>query len=187
MRLNIVKQRYAPIPPYDCVIVDIDIQSIPYLQHGLWLKYQKYFWAEDLGNRAVARSMLAKQGASLYMSCGKDIVDAVDRLYRQQEAIHHGTQYTYTGTGTTEDPYVISPAIPVVPEPLIGEENGGLFAQYKVMRLVDNIVNGTTYADAPDARNFRQQLEDIKQAIIDGYQDDGDLLEQLEIIAALLA
>lgn len=44
MRLNIVKKRYAPIPPYDCEIVEIDIQSVPYVLHGLWLKYQKYFW-----------------------------------------------------------------------------------------------------------------------------------------------
>ena len=187
MRLNIVKRRYAPIPPYDCAIVDIDIQSVPYLQHGIWLKYQKYFWETDLGNRAVARSMLAKQGASLYMSCGKDIVDAVDRLYRQQETIHRGQEYTYTGNGTTEEPYVISPTIPVVPTVAVGEEPGTVFFVAKSMRLVDNLINGTTYVDAPDARNFRQQLDDIKQAIIDGYEDDTDLLEQLEIIAALLA
>lgn len=187
MRLNIVKKRYAPIPPYDCEIVEIDIQSVPYVLHGLWLKYQKYFWEQDLGNRRVARSMLSKQGASLLMPCGKDIVDAIDRIYRQNEVIHRGQEYTYTGDGTTEDPYIIRPAIPVVPTVAIGEEPGTGFFIAKTMRLVDNIVNGTTYADAPDNRNFRQQLDDIKQAIIDSTTDNSDLLSQLEIIAALLA
>lgn len=187
MRYSIVTKRYAPIPPYECELVDVDIAAIPYMLHALWLKQQKYFWESDLDNWRTARSLLARQGVSLLMPCAKDIVDAIDRLYRQQEVIHRGQVYTYEGEGTPEEPYIVSPPIPVVPIAAVGEEPGQSFFIAKVMRLVDNLTNGTVHDDAPDARNVRQQLDDIKAAIEAIDTDDTDLLEQLQVIAALLA
>ena len=121
------------------------------------------------------------------MGCSSEIVAAVDRLYRLTDAIHNGTVYGVSGTGTVEDPYIYTPAMPLVPATAAGQEPSVKFSLEKSLRLIDNLVNGTTYADAPDSRNIRQQVEDLIAAVQAQGGLDDEMLDQLLAIAGLLA
>lgn len=186
MKFYITTTREAPAPPYICELFEIDIQAIPFLLSALWHKSQRYNWKSDEDAR-IGRQMIAKQGASLLMGCSSEIVAAVDRLYRLTDAIHNGTVYGVSGTGTVEDPYIYTPAMPLVPATAAGQEPSVKFSLEKSLRLIDNLVNGTTYADAPDSRNIRQQVEDLIAAVQAQGGLDDEMLDQLLAIAGLLA
>lgn len=187
MRLKLTKPRDAPYgPPWECELVELDTAWIPFILSGLWQKEQRYNWTTD-NDAKKARQMLAKQGASILMGCSDKIVDSINQLYRLTDSIHNGAVYTVTGAGTVEDPFIYSPPIPLVPQTQPGAEPGVKFSLEKALRLQDNLVNGTTYTDAPDARNVRQQLEDLILAVQGQGQLDDDMLAKLVQIAALLA
>lgn len=177
--------RDAPRPPYECELVEVDIPAIPFMLAALGHKAQKFYWASE-DEATEGRQLLAKQAASLLMPCGKEIVESVDRLYRLTDVVNNGAIYSYSGAGTTLDPYIYSPPMPVVPLRLPGLEPSVKFSLEKVLRLHDNLVNGTTYTDAPDARNLRQQLEDILTALDSSDSLDPEMLAKLgEILIAL--
>lgn len=178
--------RDAPRPPYACELVEVDIPAIPFMLAALGHKAQKFYWSNE-DEATQGRQLLAKQAASLLMPCAKAIVESVDRLYRLTDVIHNGAIYSYTGTGTTLDPYVYNPAMPIVPARQPGLEPSVKFSLEKILRLDDNLVNGTTYIDAPDARNLRQQLDDILAALQGEDSLDPEILAKLVQILAALA
>lgn len=184
MRLNIVTKREAPIAPYPTCQVCVGVSLIPYILGSLWLRSQKYWWNDEGDSQRLGRQLLAEQGAYMLGGCN-NVELAIDRLYRLTDSIHNGTVYTVSGEGTVEEPYVYSPDIPLVPAittPLVPSIRATLEHSE---RLVDNLVNGTVYADASDPRNFRQQLEDLIAAS-EGAGLDDEILEQLIAIVAAL-
>lgn len=185
-RYLIVRRDSPDPPPWECELIDIDIPSIPFVLFALGHKAQRYYWKTD-EDATKARQMLAKQGANILMGCSDKIVGAINQLYRLTDSIHNGTVYSTTGEGTVDDPIVYSPAIPLVPQTLPGAEPGVKFSLEKALRLQDNLVNGTTYTDAPDDRNIRQQLEDIKLALEGQENLDPEILAELVQILAALA
>lgn len=185
MKVNLVSKRSAPFPPIKGALVCVGIPMIPHILGALWLRSQKYWWDTETDAK-YGRKYLAEISAMLIEGCGDEIVLAVNQLYRLTDSIHNGTVYTATGEGTPEEPYVYSPPIPVVPPTSTGLEPSVKFSLEKSMRLLDNLTNGTTYADAPDVRNFRQQLEDLIAAVGGQGQLDDEMLAQLiNIVAAL--
>ena len=186
MKFTLVKPRPAPPPPWHCELVEIDIEAIPFILSALWLKSQKYNW-ETNDDQRIGRQMLAKQGAYLLMGCKDEIVGAINQLYRLTDSIHNGAVYGVTGAGTLEDPYIYTPPIPLVPTTQSGLEPSVKFSLEKALRLQDNLVNGTTYTDAPDDRNLRQQIEDLILAVQNQGQLDDDMLAELVQIVAALA
>lgn len=185
MRLNIVGKRAAPLPPVKGHLTCIGIELIPHILGAFWLRSQKYWWAEP-EDQKLGRRYFAEMSAMLIEGCGDEIVAAVDRLYRLTDSIHNGVVYSVTGEGTVVSPYVYSPAMPLVPTTAPGAEPSVKFSLEKSLRLLDNLTNGTTYADAPDVRNFRQQLQDLITAVGGTGELDDEMLAQLiNIVAAL--
>lgn len=186
MRLNLYIERDAPPLPWPSELVELDTSSIPYLLGALFLKEQKFHWTDDEQAR-LGRSMLCKQGAQMLLGAADRIIESIDRLYRLTDSIHNGTVYAVDGEGTTLDPYVYYPSMPLVPATESGAEPSVKFSLEKVLRLQDNLVNGTTYTDAPDDRNLRQQLEDILTALDAEGSLDPEMLAKLGEIALALA
>ena len=178
--------RDAPRPPYACELVEVDIPAIPFMLAALGHKAQKFFWS-DSDEATEGRQLLAKQAASLLMPCGKDIVEAIDRLYRLTDVIHNGAIYTYSGDGTTLHPYVFNPTMPVVAVPNDPLEPSLRFTLNKLTMLHDNLVNGAVNDFASDDRNFRQQLADILLAMTDEESLDPQILAKLGQILLALA
>lgn len=185
MRINLVGKRAAPFPPISGHLACVPVPLIPHILGSLWLRSQKYWWATATDAK-YGRKYLAETSAMLIQGCGDEIVQAVERLYRLTDSIHNGTQYAVSGMGTPEDPYVYNPPLPLVPVSEPGAEPSVKFSLEKSLRLLDNITNGTTYPDAPDARNIRQQLDDlIAAASGQGGLDDEMLAQLVQIVAAL--
>lgn len=185
MKYNLVHKNGVAPPPYECELVEYNPIASPYVLGALWLRSQKYWWltADD---QKYGRRLMAQIGSQVLMPCAQEVIDAIHNLYRLTSTIHYGTVYSYTGDGTPANPYVISPSIPVVPSPQEGEQPSVLFYLAKAERLLDNFVNGTTYPDAPDVRNVRQQLDDIKALLEAGQADEEELLPVLlDILAAI--
>ena len=177
MTINIVLKALAPEAPYNDELVCHTIESTPFMLYGLWLKSQKYFW-QSPGDWQVARSLLAREGASLLMPCGQQIVNAIDRLYILTAASLQGTTYYVSGTGTAEDPYIYDPPLVQAPEPTIGVLPGLLAMQSNQIEAWWNLLNGSPSADYPDNRSFRDQLEAMR-ALLETTEADSDELEEL--------
>lgn len=186
MRRRLAVARPVPPLPWFSELIELDTASIPYLLGSMWTREQRYHWitADDARD---GRQMLAKQGAAMLLGAADRIIESVDRVYRLIDVVNNGAVYTYSGLGTLASPYVYSPGLPVVPSAAPGDEPSVKFSLEKLLRLQDNLTNGTTYGDAPDDRNFRQQLDDIKAALESGESLDPEILAELVQILAALA
>ena len=184
-KLQMSVPRTAPPPPYHCDLVEVDIEAIPFLLGALWRKEWRAYWNTDDDARD-GRQLLAKQGAQLLMPCAKDIVERQDRLYALLDRAINGTPYNVSGTGTDLDPYIWAPPLPVAPLAQYGLP--GLLRQAEISgRELDNLTNGTTYDEAPDSRNIRQLLDDLKTALEGQSNLDPEILGELVQILAALA
>jgi len=181
----LTRPRTAVEPPYDCQLVEIGAETVPYLLGALFVREQRYNWLTD-NDAIVARRMLAKQGADLLMPCGKDIVQSMDRVYMLLNRGLTGQTYSYSGTGTEIDPYVYSPPIPVVPDETY--VTPGLMARLEDLRhLLQNALNGETIGGYTDTTSIRAQLEALIVTMSETDDLDDDILEQLVYIVAALA
>jgi hypothetical protein len=160
MRLNIVYKAVAPEPPYECELVDIDTAAVPFMLYGIWLKAQKYFWADNDSWR-TGRWLLNKQGASLLMPCGNDIINAVDRLYNLVDARLVGNYREVTGTGTEADPFVYDP--PIEQAPGFFDPTEASIAWYSGINLSawQNLLNGEHSGDWNDNYKLKAQLQEL--------------------------
>jgi len=185
-RLNLVRKNFAPLPPLNCEMCDFDVQMVPFYLGALWLRAQKYWWV-DQENAARARSYLNEQMVRFLMPCGADIVAATDRVYRLLDSTLNGRFWDWTGSGTPEDPYVITPEIPIVPDPEYYEYNSMHNDLNSLMLYVRNLVTGSPNVLVSDTRNIRQQFDDILAAIeAGGSFNDDEIISKLEAIILAL-
>jgi hypothetical protein len=186
MRLNIVYKAVAPDPPYQCELVEVDTAAVPFMLYGLWLKAQRYFWA-DTDSWRTGRWLMNKEGAALLMSCGTDIVNAIDRLTVTLEGRLTGTIRSVTGTGTEADPFVYSPPIWQDGGDPLAQPGSLLGSLHYHSSAWENLLKGSASADFPDDRSFRDQLEAIR-AILETTEADSDDVEAiLNLILLALA
>lgn len=186
MRAQLYIPRDVPLTLIRSELVEIDVESIPFLLGALRTKELRSHWTSDEDAKR-GRQMLAKEGAQMLLGAGDRIVEAIDRLYRLTDSIHNGTVYAVDGEGTDLDPYVYYPSMPLVPTTEPGAEPSVKFSLEKSLRLQDNLVNATTYDDAPDDRNIRQQLDDLKTALEAQPNLDPQILATLEDVREALA
>lgn len=185
MKLNLVRKRDAPQPPYTGVFVCITVQSVPYLISSIWLHSQKYWFTNDLQAR-IGRRKLYEDAAHMLTECGTEIVEAVDRVYRLIDSNQNGTIYSSSGDGTPESPIVISPSIPTVPITTVYDEPGQRAHIDEIRLALRNLLNGETSTTFTDPRNFRQQLDDIKTALQAMGAEDDQVEELLNLILLAL-
>jgi hypothetical protein len=186
MSLNIVTKRLAPLPVYNGALSCVPVEALPFVLSALDLRAQKYWWLEP-EDQKTGRRLMYLVSIMLLKGCGDEIVTAINQVYRLLDASINGVTYTFTGDGTPDNPYIYNPIIGIVPTVGEADEPGQRFYLAKAMRLLDNLVNATTYTDAPDARNIRQQLDDIIAALEAEDFDPATIEALLGQIALLLA
>lgn len=186
MSINIVYRGTVPIRPYSSTLVCVPTTIIPQVLGALRLKSAPY-WYVSSEDHLRAQSAISEFGGNLLMPCAAEIVNAVDRVYNLLDASLNGVGRSVAGDGSELDPFVYSPPLAQAPEP--DEFQGpSLRTDVEVQRaLLDNLTNGTVSAVAPDARNFRQQLDDLILAVGGEGELDPQILAKLVEIAALLA
>jgi len=185
MKMLLTRPRAAVAPPYDCQLVEIGAELVPYLLGALYVREQRYNWLTD-ADAIMARRMLAKQGADLLMPCGKEIVQSVNQVYMLLNQGLNGQSYSYSGSGTDADPYVYNPSIPVVPSNVYMDP--GIVAQNEDMKnLLNNAFNGVIEGNYSEPVSIRNQLQSIIDGVAEGGGLDDDMLAKLAEIVLLLA
>lgn len=181
--------KYTFPPEYaesSCYLVAINTSLLPLVVGALAHFEKRHVWHSD-EEYEQGYNAFAELQACMTQLCIRELIDSNNRIYRLLDSSLNGVVYSASGTGTTIDPYLYEPPMPVVPATLPGLEPSLKFSSEKVLRLVDNLVNGTIYADVLDARNFRQQLDDlIAKATEEDSLDAEQLAELVQILAALL-
>jgi hypothetical protein len=188
MRLNLVKPRAAPVPPYNDDLVEIDTEAIPYMLGALWLRSQRYNWITTDDARR-GRQLLAKQGAQLLMSATDKIVAAIDRVYTLLGGTVLGRSYGIAGDGTPADPYRYDPPLPMTVDHTAYGDEGIMYYQVQQWAALANLATGNPTGGYTDNRNIRQQLEDLIAATQAnaGQGLDDEMLAKLAQIALALA
>lgn len=184
MKLNIVRKRDVPEPPYTGILICQSVDSIPYMLYAIWLHSQKY-WFTDSDNARRGRRMLYENGANMLTDCGGQIVEAIQQVYRLIDSNENGTVYTSSGDGTPDDPFVISPQIPTVPLVSAFAAPGSRHDRSIIRDGIRNLLNGEQTFDFPDPRNVRVQLDEIKALLqaMGGSDEDIEALLNLILLA----
>jgi hypothetical protein len=186
MRLNIVYKAIAPEPPYQCELVEVDTAAIPFMLYGLWLKTQKYFWVDNDSWR-IGRWLMNKQGASLLMPCGTEIINSVDRLYNLLDARLVGNYREVTGTGVEADPFVYDPPLEQAAQYIAATEGSLTFyADYNLQAWL-NLLNGEHSDVFGDAYHIKLQIQELIDQDVADDVDIASLLADMELLLALLA
>lgn len=184
MSLNIVYKWSAPIPPYQCEFIEIAPEAVPAMLGALQLKASKYWWL-TVEDQRLGRKMLAEQGARLLMSCGQDIVNAIDRVYRLLDSNQNGTIYSVSGDDTPESPLVFSPSMPVVPtNPGIYSEPGQRWKLDDTHDMLRNAITGIPTADYVEVDATNPLLIQIRDAL--AAETNAEQIELLQKIALAL-
>jgi hypothetical protein len=183
MTLNIVTKREAPLPPYICEMVDLDMEAVPFMLGALWLRAQKYWWLTP-DDQMVGRQLMNKEMVGMLMPCSIDITNRQDALYNMLDARLGGILRDVTGSGTYDDPYVYDEPIPQVVDPIIYSTPGMQYNSVQVLAGLRNLANGTVSTGWADNRVFRQTLVDILNAI--GAESDEASIALLQKIALAL-
>lgn len=174
-----------PPEPWACDLIEIDTTIVPYILTALYWRSQKFLW-QDAPAAQLARHALATQGAAILMGCKDEIIYELRRQYRLMEGAYYGTSYTDSGTLDTSGLPVIVPALPVLP-PDVPIAPSMLTHSAAARNFLASLAIGETNSDASDARNIRQQLDDIIAALASGESLDPQILAKLAEIAVLLA
>lgn len=184
-RYNIVGKREAPPPPYTYDLVCIPLEAIPYVAGAVRLRRVKYWWQTEEDVR-VADDLLSRFMEGILMPCGLDIVNAVDRVYNLLDSSLNGIERGVTGDGTTETPFVYTPPLVQVSAASTYESPGIHTTTRDIRSLALNLADGSASALTSETRNFRQQLEDIRQAIADTGANSEDTEAILNLILLAL-
>lgn len=169
-----------------CALLPIPIALVPFVWGALEPLQYRDRWQEDEDyNQGYAA--IAALGACMMAGCLDELIESNRQIYRLLDASMNGTIYTVSGDGTAISPYVYNPPIPLVPGNDEGIEPSLKFNTVKTMRLVDNLTNATTYADAPDNRNIRDMLQALIDKAAGTGEFDEEMLAKLIQIAGLLA
>lgn len=172
-------------PLYDtapCYLVAINRELIPYVAGLLKIMEKRGFWLSNDDYERGYNAVVALEGCMM-AACLNDLFARQDALYRMLDTALYGTEYTIVST----DPLVVTPDIPAARAITFADQDSLLGRADRIVKLVDNAVNGATN----DLYSLSPSVKDLLQGIIDalgtGDTDLGDLLSELEIIAALLA
>lgn len=112
--------------------------------------------------------------------CVEELIEATNRVYRLLDSALNGTEYSYSGAGTTEDPYIVSPEIPPAPPAYDAAPEPSLqFFIRELYRSTDNALHGIDHIGYPDVRVLRDQLDAI------GTSSSESAAGILEVVAAL--
>jgi hypothetical protein len=152
---------------------------------GLWLRTQKYWW-QSPDDQRYGRWLMNKQIGALYMPCGTDIVNAIDRVYTLLDASLRGEIHDVTGTGTLDDPYIYDPALPQVVDPVVYLTPGIQFNTQQTYQGMLNLMNGTLSTNFTDPRIFRDQLEAIRALLEAAGTSEADIEGILNLILLAL-
>lgn len=160
---SLVYRWAAPDPPYNGELVCLPVQSIPFVLGGLWLRSQKYWWQRE--DEPVGRKLLAETGAHMLLGCGKDIVDAVNRVYMLIDRNENGTNYTYDTDSETGEVTIFPPIPTVPPNAALYEFPGSKWQREDVRDMLLNALTGTLTADYTNPRGTNPILEEILLAL----------------------
>lgn len=185
MTLNLVSKREAPIPPYTCEMIDIDVEAVPFMLSALWLRSQKYWWisADDQTN---GRWLMNKESVRLLMPCSRAITNLLEAQYNLLDAVLRGELRDVTGTGVDADPYIYDSPIPQVVDPIVYQTPGLQYNSFQSLQGIRNLADGFVSTEFAESRNFRQQLEDIRALLEANGTDDADIENILNLILLAL-
>jgi hypothetical protein len=172
-------------PPYHFDLACIPIEAVPFTLGALVLRSQKYWYASD-EDWQRGRRLLALLGKGILMPCGRDIVNSIDRLYTLTAAGLSGTAYSVSGSGTDADPFVYSPPLPQVVDPEDYQSPSLRRDTAASRRLMENLVLGTTSADAPTEAVTNAKLEAIRLLLEAMGTSDGPTFAQMAQVIAIL-
>lgn len=183
MSLHIVTRREAPQPPYECELITIEPEAVPFMIGALSSRALPFWW-QSKDDQKYGRWLMNKEMVRLLMPCGTDIINRQDALYNLLDASLRGTLREVTGAGTDEDPYVYDPEIPQTVDPVVYLLPGMQHSARSTLEGVRNLANGETFTDFPDVRNFRQTLDDILAAL--AAEDNTETIALLQKIVIAL-
>ena len=164
-RKNLVGKRSMVASPWQAYLTCMPYEAIPHVLGALWLRSQKYWW-ETEDDQRNGRHVMNEIGVTMLLGCGKEIVDAINRVYMIIDRNENGTLYSFTGEGTTEEPYIISPPLPVVPpNPSIYEAPGSKWQREDLRDMLYNTLSGNATADYTNPRGTNPILEEILVAL----------------------
>jgi hypothetical protein len=170
----------------DCYLVAINVALLPLVAGALKHFEERRCWHTDEEYESAYNAFAALE-ACMTSCCVRQLIDSNDRIYRLLDSALNGAVYAVAGAGTLADPYLYEPAMPLVPQTLPGEEPSLKFSGEKTLRLIDNLVNATTYTDAPDNRNIRDMLQEIIDKAEGTGEFDEEIRDKLIQIALALA
>lgn len=163
-----------------CALVPIDMTLLPIIAGLLKPLEEQRSWLTD--DYQLAYRAIAQLEACMTTTCLQDLVESNNRLYRLIDSGLFGRVYDEGET----PPDTITPVIPAVPD--LSFANPGLLAKTELLsQAVQSFVGGITTDNFSGTPNVLSLLQAVIDALASEDTDIGDLLEQLEIIAALLA
>jgi len=177
MRKNIVGKSAVPEGPYEQELICVPIAIIPQALGALDLKGQKY-WYQTPEDWARGRSLLAYLGASMLLPCGKDIVNAVDRLYVSFEAHLVGIARSASPDLANPGSFVYAPALEQSANALDAVAPSLRADVEKSAGLLDNLVTGASNAYASDPDGLKQLVRQLITAV-QAQEDNSETTETL--------
>lgn len=167
----------------DCVLVPINATLVPFISGALEKYFQREYWRspEDYWQAYNAFSELR---ACMTGRCIKEYIESNNRIYRLLDSALNGTAYQVVTDPDTQE-QTITPAIPAAPA-LFNPTGLGLRARLeRVVRLLDNLITGATYAvNDDDIRNtaladgdsLRGLVRDVRFALRGNDQPEDNVL-----------
>jgi hypothetical protein len=185
MTLNIVLRSPVLGRPYEEELCCITVDAVPYVLGALRLRMWPYWYTTD-ADYVRGRSLLAELSAEVLMPYGRDIVNAIDRVYNLIDAGLNGIGRSVAGDGTELDPYVYTPSLVQAPQPSDYSAPSLREDTDVARKLLNNLVNGTASSVASDTRSFRDQLQSIYDAIVAIEGEEGPTAQQVAQIISII-
>lgn len=142
-----------------CFVVLIDKALLPIVAGKLRDLYNPWEW-NSAADYQLGYNAIAELEACMTRLCVEQLVASNDRLYRLLDTNFAGTEYL---SDELNGEIIITPAIPVVPNPVMRSLHSRI---ERLEYLLDNALNGGIYA--PDFTNevsIRDQLTAILEAL----------------------
>lgn len=163
-----------------CALVAIDISLLPIVAGTIAVLEEEWVWNEE--DYPQAYQAIAEMEACMTALCLQQLVESNNRLYRLIDWSLNGRVYD----AGDSPPDSITPAIPDVPNTDISSP-GMVRTQVVIRNMLSNALNGDVNSDFDILPSIRDQLQSIIDGLAADDTDVSDMLEQLELIAALLA
>lgn len=164
MTTNRDRPRVAPVEPYNGIIVCLPVEAVPFALAGLRIKSRRSSWIST-DDHKTGRRLLANTGMNMLLECGKEIVNAVNRLYMLTDRNFNGTVYTYEIDDVTGD-VLPSPPIPPVPtNPDIYSNPGERWKMDDTHDMLRNAITGIPTADYVEVDATNPLLIQIRDAL----------------------